>query len=103
MADDSTSESTDAVDANRLWWQAFGRALLHDDLQSGGSTDETRNESRHETRDGIGDELRSLRNTIERITSEWFLAGPGREIDRRLARIERRIDELAESRDRASR
>lgn len=99
MADDSTSESTDEVDASRSWWQAFGRALLHDDLQSGGSTDETP----HETRDGIRDELRSLRNAIERISSEWFLAGPGREIDRRLARIERRLDELVESRDRASR
>lgn len=88
MADDPKPENTDPIEGGRGWWQAFGRALLQDDLGDDGAADEIR------------DELRSLQTAVERITSAWFLAGPGREIDRRLARIERRLDDMAESRDR---
>ena len=91
MADDSGHEDTDAASADRSWWQAFGHALLRDDLDDGGAADEIRKE------------LGSLRTMIERISSDWFLAGPGREIDRRLARIEQRLDELAGSGDQPSR
>ena len=86
MADDPALEDTDAASADRSWWQAFGQALLNDELGDDSPADEIR------------DELRSLRQSVEQITSAWFMAGPGREIGQRLDRIERRLEELSESR-----
>lgn len=86
MADDPGLEDIHETPADRSWWQAFGQALLNDELGNDSSTDEIR------------DELRSLRRSVEQITSDWFMAGPGREIGQRLDRIERRLEEMSESR-----